>query len=297
MGVLLQGFFKLPPNRAVPSPADSDQTNPWWWDHLATQADALRRAGFTAVWIPPIVKTSAGVSGGADGYGPFDDYDIGSKRQMGTVPTGFGSREQLQRCVATFRTNGIDVYIGMVEHYRIGDKQPVFRYLGADGAVNIGRFPKNPLNFVSNVPRDPDPGGPPRDDFPFGRELAPINAQPKNYVLNGLIDAADWLTRALDVQGYRLDDVKGLSTNFLFPFLNSKSMQDKFSFGEYFDGSTTLVNGWVSNLHGMRGRASAFDLLLRFILQAMCNNAAASTWRMSPCYGAGEIWFKKNATV
>ena len=274
MGVLLQGFFKLPPNRAVPSPADGDRTIPWWWDHLAAQANALRRAGFTAVWIPPTLKTSAGVSSGADGYGPFDDYDIGSKRQMGTVPTRFGSREQLQRCVATFRANGIDIYVDMVEHHRVGDKQPfVFRYLGADGAVNIGRFPKNPLNFVPNVPRDPDLGGPPRDDFPFGRELAPINAQPKNYVLNGLIDAADWLTRALDVQGYRLDDVKGLSTDFLFPFLNSKSLQGKFAFGEYFDGSTTLVNGWVSNPHGMRGRASAFDFPLRFILQAMCNNA------------------------
>jgi hypothetical protein len=104
-----------------------------------------------------------------------------------------------------------------------------------------------------NVRRDPNLGGPARDDFPFGRELAPINAKPKNYVFDGLIDAADWLTRALDVQGYRLDDVKGLSTDFLFPFLNRKSMQGKFAFGEYFDGNTTLVNGWVFNPHGMRG--------------------------------------------
>jgi hypothetical protein len=32
------------------------------------------------------------------------------------------------------------------------------------------------------------------------------------------------------------------------------------------------VNGWVFNPHGMRGRASAFDFPLRFILAAMCNN-------------------------
>jgi alpha-amylase len=55
--------------------------------------------------------------------------------------------------------------------------------------------------------------------------------------VHGLIDAADWLTRALDVQGYRLDDVKGLSTDFLFPFLTSKSMAGKFAFGEFFDGN------------------------------------------------------------
>jgi galactose oxidase len=273
MGVLLQGFFKLPPNRAVPSPADGEGGTPWWWDHLAAQANDFRKVGLTAVWLPPVLKTSAGAHPGSDGYGPFDDYDIGSKDQMGTVPTRFGSREQLQRCVATLRANGLDVYLDMVEHHRAGDPGNfVFRYKGAEGKRDIGRFPKDPLNFLPNVPRDPHLGGPARDDFPFGRELAPINAKPQGYVFNGLIDAADWLTRALDVQGYRLDDVKGLSTDFLFPFLNSKSMAGKFAFGEFFDGSRTLVNGWVFNPHGMRGRASAFDFPLRFILAAMCNN-------------------------
>jgi galactose oxidase len=273
MGVLLQGFYKLRPNRAVPSPADGDPKTPWWWDHLAAQANELRAVGFTAIWLPPVLKTSAGVHTGADGYGPFDDYDIGSKSQMGSVPTRFGSREQLQRCVATLRANGLDVYLDMVEHQRSGDPGNfVFRYRGSDGTPATGRFPKDPLNFVPNVPRDPNLGGPAKDDFPFGRELAPINGKPQGYVFNGLIDAADWLTRALDVQGYRLDDVKGLSTDFLFPFLTSKSMAGKFAFGEFFDGNRTLVNGWIFNPHGMRGRASAFDFPLRFILAAMCNN-------------------------
>ena len=273
MGVLLQGFYKVRPNRAVPSPADGDPKTPWWWDRLAAQANDFRAAGFTAIWLPPVLKTSAGVHSGSDGYGPFDDYDIGSKNQMGTVPTRFGSREQLQRCVATLRANSIDVYLDMVEHHRSGDPGNfVFRYKGAEGKSGVGRFPKDPLNFVPNVPRDPDLGGPARDDFPFGRELAPINAEPKNYVFNGLIDAADWLTRALDIQGYRLDDVKGLSTDFLFPFLTSKSMAGKFAFGEYFDGNRTVVNNWVFDPRRMRGRASAFDFPLRFMLAAMCNN-------------------------
>ena len=273
MGVLLQGFYKLRPNRAVPSPADGDRKTPWWWDRLAAQANEFRTAGFTAIWLPPVLKTSAGVHSGSDGYGPFDDYDIGSKSQMGSVPTRFGSREQLQRCVATLRANGLDVYLDMVEHHRSGDPGNfVFRYRGADGTPATGRFPKDPLNFVPNVPRDPNLGGPAKDDFPFGREFAPINGKPQGYVFNSLIDAADWLTRALDVQGYRLDDVKGLSTDFLFPFLTQKAMAGKFAFGEFFDGNRTLVNGWVFNPHGMRGRASAFDFPLRFILAAMCNN-------------------------
>jgi galactose oxidase len=273
MGVLLQGFFKLPPNNAVPSPADGNPSIPWWWDHLASQANDLRQVGFTAVWLPPSLKAAAGASSSADGYGLFDDYDIGSKQQKGSVPTRYGSREQLQRCVAVLRANGLDVYLDIVEHQRIGDTEPfVFRYPGADGTANLGRFPKDPPNFVPQVPRDPNLGGPVADDAAFGRELAPINGQPPGYVSENLTAAADWLTRALGIQGYRIDDVKGLSTDFLFPFLNSQSMAGKFAVGEFYDGDQGLVNGWVFNPAGMRGRASAFDFPLRFRLAAMCGN-------------------------
>ena len=47
----------MPPNEAVPSPADGDSTIVWW-DDLANQADGLRQAGFTAIWLPPALKTS-----------------------------------------------------------------------------------------------------------------------------------------------------------------------------------------------------------------------------------------------
>ncbi len=273
MGVLLQGFYKTRPNNAVPSPADGNPSIPWWWDNLAAQAAMLRQAGFTAVWLPPLLKTASGAGKGADGYGPFDDYDIGSRHQKGSTPTRFGSREQLIRCVAVLRANGLDVYLDLVEHHRSGDTTPfVFRYPGADDSPDGGRFPKDRDDFIPNEPHDPDLGGPVADDKPFGREFAIINAQPPNTVLRGLTDAADWLTRTLDVQGYRIDDVKGLSTDFLRPFLTSEPMRGKFAVGEFFDGSRTLVNGWVNNPRGMKGVASAFDFPLKFVLTQMCNN-------------------------
>jgi alpha-amylase len=273
MGVLLQGFYKKRPNHAVPSPADGDSSIPWWWDHLAAQANDLRKVGFTAIWLPPVLKTASGANSGADGYGVFDDYDAGSRDQKGSKPTRFGSREQLQRCVAILRANGLDVYLDMVEHQRSGDDTPfVFRYPGADGTPNAGRFPKNPPNFVPQVARDPNLGGPVADDFAFGRELAPLHGLPHRYVIDNLIAASDWLTRALDVQGYRIDDVKGLSTDFLRPFLESKSMAGKFATGEFFDGNRVLVNGWIFNQGAMNGRSSAFDFPLKFVLNAMCNN-------------------------
>jgi alpha-amylase len=54
--------------------------------------------------------------------------------------------------------------------------------------------------------------------------LAPINARPLHYVFDNLTNAADWMTRALDIQGYRIDDVKGLSTDMGSASLNMNSM-------------------------------------------------------------------------
>jgi alpha-amylase len=271
MAVMLQGFYKLGQS-GVPCPVDSDATVAWWWDRLAEQATALSKAGFTAIWLPPVNKGAKGSH--SVGYDLFDDYDIGSKDQNGSVPTRYGTREQLQRCVAVCRANGLDVYLDLVENQRMSsDGDFTLRYKDAFGNPEGGRFEKNPLDFHPNVPEDPGVFGAPKlKEMSFGLDLAPINGKPSGHIFNGLIDSADWLTRALDVQGYRVDDVKGISTDFLLPFLNSKSMAGKFAVGEFFDGNVDLLQFWVLDPQGMRGRASAFDFPTRFLLASMCNH-------------------------
>ncbi len=277
MGVILQATFKFPNKNTVPSPYDGDTRVPWWWDHLAAQAASFREAGFTAVLLPPALKTNAGAFPGADGYGVFDDYDLGSKNQFYSVPTRFGTRESLQRCAAMLRANGIDVYLDIVAHQRDGGNNYEYRYLGANGTPDAGRFPKHPTCFFPHVPRDPI-AGPIADDFGFGDELAPVNALPHGYVMNGLTDALDWQTQAVGAQGYRIDDTKGMAVQFVSHLLNSRSMASKFAVGEYFDGNPDTLNWWVWN-SGMNGRASTFDFGVRFKLQDMCNNS--SRWDMS----------------
>jgi alpha-amylase len=127
----------------VPAPVDPDTPGaPWWYDWIAINAAALRRAGFTAILYPPVCKTQSGAHDTADGYGVFDQYDIGSKNQMGAVETRFGSRERLQRSIAVAHACGLDVYIDVVLHQLIGGNNGVYRYLGAAGAPHIGRFPR-----------------------------------------------------------------------------------------------------------------------------------------------------------
>ena len=101
----------------VPAPVDPQTSRvPWWYDWIAMNAAALRRAGFTAILYPPVCKTQSGHFNTGDGYGVFDQYDIGSKNQMGSVETRFGSREQLQRSIAIAHACGLDVYVDTVMH-------------------------------------------------------------------------------------------------------------------------------------------------------------------------------------
>lgn len=269
--VLLEAFYRRG-TAGVPCPADGESVD-WWWDHLAKQANELRKVGFTTIWLPPVNKGSVGTS--SVGYDVFDDYDLGSKHQKGTDHTRYGTREQLERCVAIMRANGLDVYVDLVENQReggIGRGGYVFRYVDAHGQPDLGRFPKDPLDFHPNVPQDPHVFDGVNEQF-FGPDLAPINGEPHHYIFDGLIASADWLTRALDIQGYRLDNVKGISTDFLFPFLEHGAMQGKFAVGEFFDGNLALVRNWISNPRGMQNRCSAFDFPLHGLLFQMCNDA------------------------
>lgn len=283
MGVLLQANYRQTAGKTVPCPRDGHPTIPWWYDHIAMQARELARAGITAVLLPPVLKTASGIASNADGYGVYDDYDIGNKLQVGDYATRFGDREQLQRCIAILHANNIDVYIDTVPHQRYGGRAGVYRYLGADGKRLNGRFAKHPTCFFPAVPRDPI-AGPVADDFSFGDELCPINAVPKNYVMNGLVDAGDWLTRSLDVQGYRIDDVKGMAVQFVDTWLNSKAMRGKLGIGEYYDGNPDTLNWYVWD-SGLHGRSMVFDFALHFKLQYMCNNT--SRWDMRQLQNAG----------
>lgn len=292
MGVLLHAHYRLmgPGGQKIvmPAPIDKDTPHaPWWWDHLAAQAAEFRQSGFSAVLMPPMCKTASGAAPDADGYGLYDDYDIGSKNQMFNVPTRFGDKERLMRCIGILHACGLDVYADVVMHQYDGGNNGTYQYLGADGKTLNGRFPKHPSCFVGAPPRVPvDPVANPQGNFGFGDMASFINSTPKGYMLNGATDAADWLTRTLDLQGYRIDDVKGMAVEAVRDVLTAKSMATRFAVGEYFDGNPSALHWWVWN-SGMGGRCNAFDFTLHWAIQAMCNNN--SSWFMGQLQGAGYI--------
>jgi alpha-amylase len=293
--ILLQAFYKRGMYVALPCPADpkDDPATDWWWDHLAKQADELARLGFTALWLPPVYKAQQGVSEAGLGYSVYDDYDIGWKNQKATLHTRYGDREQLTRCAAILRANGLDIYLDLQLNHRKDGTGPdgmTFDYPDADGNPTGGRFPKNARCFHSRYPSGHIPSGfspeiPEDPHVPdgvwelqmgskvyFGPDLAHINSKPPGYVLQNLNAAVLWQCNALNIQGLRLDHVQGISTDYLKQLLNLEALRDKFAVGEFWDGSLSHIHDWIQKPEWMNNRSSAFDFPLYFTLLSMSND-------------------------
>jgi alpha-amylase len=238
-GVMLQGFYW---------DAESTPDKPWW-DKLSAQSNELAKAGFTSLWIPPVLKSASG--GLSRGYDPYDDYDIGSKDQRGTIPTHWGTRDQLQRLVAMSRANGMQVVLDLNVSHRAGDAgDKKYSYKDAYGSDGKGRFPKGPDDFSR--------------DFPYGRVFN-FNS---NYVMDGLRDSCDWLVKALGTQGFRIDSAKEIPFDFLKDLLSHGELQKQYVVVENWDGTDVLYN-YVKN--GLNSRAGAFDFPLWSTLRDMAS--------------------------
>ena len=273
------------PTVSVPAPVDSATPNaPWWYDFIAQHANLWAGIGFTDILFPNPLIGQGGNGPGDDGYNPYDDYDIGSK---GT-PTRFGSAEKLRRAVAICRANGMNVWIDVVNHQRMGGNNATYRYRSATGNAN-GRFAKQPSYFRGDPPRVPeDPVPAPADDFAFGDELCPVNALPKGAVWNGLIAAGNWLFLTTGTQGARLDDMKGMNVGFVHAWMTSEAMASLQFFGEYDDGNPGNENWWIGQV---QQRASALDFAFQEnMAYPMCMKAGgADGWQMS--------WMGSNALL
>lgn len=285
MGVILQAAYRRQanPTVSVPAPTDGDGAN-WWYDHLAQQMHALAAVGITDIQLPPVHMTIGGDAPTSDGYGVYWEYNLGTEAK----PTRFGSAERLQRMCAIAKANGLNILADWVPHQRYGGDRGVYAYKSVTGKP--GRFSKTPTCFIEET----TPGGVPRgplagavgDDFGFGDELAPDTSVPAGYVLNGLIDAGDWLFQRLDLSGCRDDDTKGQSFHAAKTWANAKSMAGKIVIGEFADGNRNDLKWWVG---GTEMRCMAYDFDVKYTAESMCNNG--SKWNMGQLQNHGMASF------
>lgn len=252
-GVMLQAWYWDQPNQS-PWTRGNEQ----WWDTLTRMMPELREWGFTGLWIPPPTKAAGG--GFSSGYDIYDFYDLGSKDQKGTVPTKWGSKENLLKMISVAHANGLDVYADIVPNHRAGGDSNglVYRPIGSEGP---GRFPMASWDFHQGGQGDWDM------DVAGQRDLATETA----YVRDGLYRWIRWFDKQTGVDGYRIDAVKHMPPGFTEGLLwqvQEGMGQKRFAVGEFYDGNPNTLGWWVN---AVNRRSSVFDFTLFFELLSMAH--------------------------
>jgi alpha-amylase len=294
-----------------------------WYDTLKSRAAQLKRAGFTAVYYPPVYKGNAG---GSDvGYTPYDWYDLGEYDSRGgnissgggsDIPTRYGTYAKLQASIGEYHAQGMQVYADIVINHREGGLQENNPYLtgvscppgGATATQTYTAFPltygshrmawpvgQGAQYFYPNASVNPsntsDYCGPQFGAMTFytnsfGQDIAlHNNVGAKLAMGDSMIAWGTWITNRLALDGYRIDNVKGVHHSYLSEWGNSGAMAGKFMVGECYDGSLSVLQGWLSRMSG-RPNTSVFDFNLRFShLKQMCD--FPSSYDMRSLHSAG----------
>lgn len=117
-GIMLQGFeWHL----------DADGK---FWKKITELASEWQEAGIDGVWLPPFTK---GQSIFDVGYGIYDLYDLGEFGQKDTVPTKYGTREELETMIHALHDHDIAVYADLVMNHKAGaDEEETFEAIQVD---------------------------------------------------------------------------------------------------------------------------------------------------------------------
>jgi alpha-amylase len=240
-----------------------------WYTYLAKLAPRLRAMGFDGIWIPSPAKGDTGTS--SMGYDLFDHYDLGDKKQKGTVATRFGDKDSLLRLVAVAHANGLDVYPEIVlNHVKGGQEDPrapgdrykKFRYVGF-GGPEAGRWSKDHWNFHPN-PDDWCTEGDWCVDW-FGPDICYDTPEKPGGNCRYMRDQGRrwlvWFRKQVDADGFRLDAVKHFPASVVEDVL-ANAMADRwpyFAVGEFIGGKNQ-IDEWTRQTGG---RAGTFDVGLR----------------------------------
>ncbi len=230
------------------------------WRELAEQVGTLADRGVTDVWLPPPFK---GAYGGTDvGYTVYDAWDLGEFDQKGTVPTKYGTRDELLHAIRAARAAGLEVVADVVHNHRCGGdeteevrasvvadddrlremSEPMtirpwtrFTFPGRGGAYSD--FQWRAEHFVAVDAHEADPGSHRVYVLEGKRFSDDVSRENANYdfllgcdvdlehpdVVAELDDHGRWLVEAIGVTGFRIDAAKHVSLAFTRDWLGRRS--------------------------------------------------------------------------
>lgn len=237
------------------------------WDIIKNNANAIKDAGFSMVWLPPVSKSTGGT-----GYLPNEWYQINSDH---------GSGSKLRAAINALKSRNIKTIADIVVNHRVGTK-------------NWADF-TNPSfsNNASAVTKDDEWGQgtgnyDTGDSYNAGRDLDHTNASVRNEITNWL----KWLKNDVGFDGWRYDYVKGYSAS--YTGLYNDNTSPYFSVGELWPDITGdyYASGNGVNYHrqklmnwinGTGNKSTAFDFTTKW--QLMLAVQRGEYWRLRDTQG------------
>lgn len=254
-GVMLQGFYW-------------DSYSDTQWTNLESQADELAEF-FNLIWIPQSGKSNnTANSMGYDDMWWFNDYN-----------SSFGNEQELRSMISTFKDKGLGTIADVVINHRFSMEGwfgfPEETYKGVTYTMSSTDVCSTDDNGGAQAEADrlgvslgaADSG----DDFGGGRDLDHSSQNVQTVVKAYL----DFLLNDLGYTGFRYDMVKGYAP--MYTGIYNVAANPQFSVGEYWDGNTSAVKGWLDGTaSGGAIQSAAFDFPLKYLLNNCCNGS--SNW-------------------
>ena len=274
MGVMMQAFYWDCPRL--------EGKEFQWWNFLKDNIADLRNTGFTALWLPPACK-AANLDGVSMGYDPYDYYDMGEIDQKGSVPTWFGTRNELQDLISEAHTHDMQVYADMVLNHTSGADETEINLF--DGQTRWTKYNPGSGKFSRDWTCYHPTYFERMDDEVF--EGMPDLCHRNPYVYSELIEYTRWLIEEIGVDGLRYDFVKGYGAWVITAILerlytkNGETNFSPFGVGEYWDSDTSITE-WLRQTNAFTDNpVTAFDFPLRGRLKELCESYGFSLKKLT----------------
>lgn len=272
-----------------------------FWNKVSDEASDIAGKGFTSVWLPPACKAT---NTGDVGYGIYDLYDLGEFMQKGSVRTKYGTKSQYLNAIDSLHKNGVKVYADVVLNHKASadaretvnavsvagsnrnnengevkqiSSWSVFNFTGRNNKYSDFKWNASCFDGV-----DYDALTGKNAIYKFeGKEWDKnVDSENGNYdylmycdvdfdneaVVNELKNWGKWYTEEANLDGFRLDAVKHIDTDFYKNWLTDvrkETGKDLFSVGEYWSGDVNKLTKYIENTEGT---TSLFDVALHYNL-------------------------------
>ncbi len=270
------------------------------WNKVTEDAKHLENIGITHVWLPPAYKGAGGTND--VGYAVYDLYDLGEFDQKGSIPTKYGTKDEYLNAIKTLKENNVKVLADIVLNHKMGadETEDVFaieddsqnRNVSISGAKPIRVWTK--YNFPGRgntysdfkwnwthfhgIDWDENTGKAAIYKF-YGKHWDEnVDKENGNYdylmgadidlnnvdVVNELKNWGRWYLETTGIEGFRLDAVKHIRTEFYLDwleFLRKEFSRNIFAVGEYWSTNIDVINEYINKT---KGSMSLFDVPLHY---------------------------------